>query len=1148
MRAEIISVGTELLLGDIVNTNAQFIAQQLASLGYSVYYQTVVGDNAKRLRHLVLEAKSRSDILIFTGGLGPTDDDLTKQTVAEAFDDRLTLDAEELVHLERFFANRGWVMTENNKKQAMVPVRGKKLPNHNGTAPGAFFRSGSKYAILLPGPPREMKPMFLEYAMPILETMQDSAIRSLTLRTFGIGESSLEEKVFTLLSNPNPTAALYAKTGEVHIRITAKASTAEQADVMCDEYAALFYTALGDKIYSSNNANLETTAVHNLLQTEQTVATAESCTGGLLGERITSVPGASGVYGFGAITYANDVKRQLLGVKNSTLRKHGAVSSQVAAEMAFGALHQADTDFGIGITGIAGPGGGTPEKPVGLVYVALATSQEVYIKKLDLGGRDREYVRALATNHALDMLRRITENRPIPDAKIFAKHHEADYDRESAPKKKNSGITRLLIALLATLLFLALLITGLNQAGRKPAESQPENASSLSSQGLVYGTSEYTSAAMSLVQSERSINPAIAGFIAFPGGVVETFCAQSSNGKQAELAKAQSEAGLEGLPILAADAIQNVPGSNVLILGQQAFSPLLDFGNSYESRNFSTFTYFTQAEERVYQIYSVYLVDDHEHMADGFDPALRQITGYTNYLSFLLGLRARSLYDLEVDANEQDSFMTLAVEDPNTLGRKVYISGRRLRLDEKPRTIPAAVAGQPLMPKLWYAQKEIQPPNTAEIYSWWLRWYLTRHASNPALQVAAGMPAQDVAPTIPPPRVSAPAPQEAKEETPSSTEKAENLSFKYYNETLISSISELVPLVPSASSEESSSSSAVSSSSTSNSSSSSSASSQAPAPAAATSSSAASSSSASSSAITSSSSGKSSSSSSLPQEDSSVSTGPTLKPLPQPLPTKPDPAYLTVTMNGQIVTDTTVNILAQICQSEAGTMDPAAVKAVAIAAHSWILNQQGAGDRAPAVVGRPPSAAVLNAVREVEQVILTGDGENPAFTPWFSMAAQGTNTSQDVWGTERPYLIGVESPYEQGNEQWRTIVQISQEDFSNAVLERLGIDLVAISKPDKWIGEIQKNNGGYVQTIQIGGTEVSGVSLWTRVLLQDGMPILPSFAFEVEYDGEGFTFICYGAGHGCGLSLQGAAQYAQQGWTYQSILEHYFPGSKLATW
>ena len=307
MTAEIIAVGTELLLGDILNTNAQFLSQQLAQLGVTVHFQSVVGDNPARLESVVRLAMQRSDLLVFSGGLGPTDDDLTKQTVARAFEDELRLDGEELARIRAFFTAWGRTMPPNNEKQAYVPVRGRKLHNANGTAPGMLFeaKAGGKWAVLLPGPPAELQPMFLNEVRPWLAGLTNCALHSLTLRVAGIGESHLEGKVAHLLSGENPTAALYAKTGEVFIRITAKARDAAAAAAMCRALAGEFYAVLGDAVYGEDGETLAAAVVHALQKTGATAATAESCTGGLVSAALTDVPGASEVFGFGACTYSN---------------------------------------------------------------------------------------------------------------------------------------------------------------------------------------------------------------------------------------------------------------------------------------------------------------------------------------------------------------------------------------------------------------------------------------------------------------------------------------------------------------------------------------------------------------------------------------------------------------------------------------------------------------------------------------------------------------------------------------------------------------------------------------------------------------------------------------------------------------------------
>ena len=410
MNAEIICVGTELLLGDILNTNAQFLSRELAGMGFSVYFQTVVGDNADRLLQVVQLAKNRSDLLIFSGGLGPTDDDLTKETVAKAFNDELVLNSKILEELKETFKVRSFGhMTNNNIKQAYVPVNGSFIENENGTAPGIVFNADGKTAVLLPGPPRELEHMFLHKVKPLLLSMQDSVIKSLVLNTFGIGESALEEEVKQLLNGNNPTAALYAKEGEVHIRITAKADDEEKADSMCEEYAKEFEKCIGSFIYGVNSSGLEYEVVQTLTKTKEKVATAESCTGGLLSERITAVSGASAVFECGICSYGTNIKEQLLNIPQKTIERYGVVSENTACAMAEGVAEIANADYGVGITGIAGPGSGTNGEPEGLVYIAVWYKQKVYMKKFLLTGATRQRVRRIATQHALHMLLRISQ-------------------------------------------------------------------------------------------------------------------------------------------------------------------------------------------------------------------------------------------------------------------------------------------------------------------------------------------------------------------------------------------------------------------------------------------------------------------------------------------------------------------------------------------------------------------------------------------------------------------------------------------------------------------------------------------------------------------------------------------------------------------
>ena len=419
MTAEIICVGTELLLGDIVNTNAQFLSRELAELGVSVLHQHVIGDNPARLRELVAQARARSELLVFSGGLGPTEDDLTKETVAAAFGDTLHFDAEEWAKITAFFARTGRQPTPNNRKQAMVPTRGHKIPNAHGTAPGAWFEDDAgRCAVLMPGVPREMKAMWTEQIRPALQRRQNCTIHSHTLRVLG-GESSIASKVAPLFASANPTAAIYCKTGESEIRVTARAATAQQAEADCKAYLQKFRDILGDAAYDVDVPALEYTVVRVLRERGLHAATAESCTGGMVAERLTNVPGASEVFDYGFVTYSEAAKQKLLGVDAALIKRWNVVSGPVAVAMAFGAAQASGAELAVGITGIAGPGGALPGKPVGTVYLAGADARTGagWLQRLALGGyHDREVIRTRAAMYALDLLRRMALGLPVPDA------------------------------------------------------------------------------------------------------------------------------------------------------------------------------------------------------------------------------------------------------------------------------------------------------------------------------------------------------------------------------------------------------------------------------------------------------------------------------------------------------------------------------------------------------------------------------------------------------------------------------------------------------------------------------------------------------------------------------------------------------------
>ena len=410
MTAEIISVGTELLLGNILNTNAQYLSRELAALGITVRRQSTIGDNQDRLADFVNEAKQRCDLLVFTGGLGPTADDLTKETVAACFGDTLTFDPEEWQKIVDFFTRTGRETTPNNRKQAMVPVHGHKVVNHHGTAPGAWFEQDGRCAVLMPVVPHEMKAMWEESVRPLLLARQSCALHSLTLRVLG-GESNLEYRVRPLLENQNPTAAIYCKTGECEIRITARARSNEDGEKMCRAYAKKFYDMLGDAVYDEDVAGLEETVVHTLQEKGLTIATAESCTGGLIAQRLTSVSGSSEVFGYGFVTYWEQAKAKLVGVDPAVIEKYNVVSAPVAAQMALGAAKASGADIAVSVTGVAGPTGGDEVRPVGTVYLGAARDGVACVKKLFVSRPDRALVRARAAQAALELALRLAQGK-----------------------------------------------------------------------------------------------------------------------------------------------------------------------------------------------------------------------------------------------------------------------------------------------------------------------------------------------------------------------------------------------------------------------------------------------------------------------------------------------------------------------------------------------------------------------------------------------------------------------------------------------------------------------------------------------------------------------------------------------------------------
>ena len=402
MKTASLTVGTEILFGQIVNTNAAFLSRELNNLGYDVMYHYSVGDNPGRLAELIEFAFRDCDMIITTGGLGPTQDDLTKEVIAQAMGDRLVVSPEALSALKDRYERSGRPMTENNLKQANMPESAQILPNDQGTAPGFWLEKKGKIIVSMPGPPREMTNMFEKEVKPRLISRQDSVIYYKILRTFGLGESKMETVLLPLIDGQtDPTIATYAKEGECSLRIASKRPTKEEAEAAVEDMTARVMDIIGEYVYSTDNEELADVVANMLLDKNITISCAESCTGGLFAGTLINTDGISKVFDRGIVTYSNEAKIKELGVKAETLDTFGAVSPETAAEMAEGIRAKTGTDMAVSVTGIAGPGGGSADKPVGLVYIGIAYDGKTDVVKAQMRNVTRNWNRNYAVLNML---------------------------------------------------------------------------------------------------------------------------------------------------------------------------------------------------------------------------------------------------------------------------------------------------------------------------------------------------------------------------------------------------------------------------------------------------------------------------------------------------------------------------------------------------------------------------------------------------------------------------------------------------------------------------------------------------------------------------------------------------------------------------
>lgn len=405
MKAAILTVGTEILFGQIVNTNATFISKRLNDMGIDVMYHYTVGDNANRLESLLHDIMKECDLIITTGGLGPTQDDLTKDIVCKVAGDELVIHQPSLNKIKEFFKATGREMTENNIKQAYIPSKAKVLFNEYGSAPGFAVEVDNKIIMCMPGPPREMEPMFINYGEDYLKKFTDEAIYYEFIRTIGIGESLLETKLLDLIDGQtDPTIATYVKEGEAYLRVTSKRKTVDEAKVAVDNMIEKIKNVIGEYIYCVGNMNLSEVVVDLLKRKGLKLSSAESCTGGLFADSIISIAGTSSVFDRALVTYSNIAKMHELGVKAETLDKYGAVSQETAIEMVNGLYETSGSDICVSVTGIAGPDGGTAEKPVGLVYTALKFGDHIVCKENRFRNAGRNSIRKRSVLTMLEMI------------------------------------------------------------------------------------------------------------------------------------------------------------------------------------------------------------------------------------------------------------------------------------------------------------------------------------------------------------------------------------------------------------------------------------------------------------------------------------------------------------------------------------------------------------------------------------------------------------------------------------------------------------------------------------------------------------------------------------------------------------------------
>ena len=708
MKAEIISVGDEVLRGDVENVDTSYLSMRLIDLGFSVERHTSVGDNETDIKFAVTSALERSRVIVITGGLGPTIDDMTRKSVAKAVDRKLIFNKDIADNLEKWFSNRGYKITENNFRQAMVIEGAELLSNENGTAPGLYLNYEKSTIILLPGPPRELIPMFENEVVPKLELLTDSDSYLITMNTFGIGESALEEELKDLLYAENPSAALYAKTGEVQIRITARESDAQNAMIKANELESKIKHRLGSFLYSEGKKSLPDVVVDLLRMSGAKVAVAESCTGGMVSQMLTDIPGSSEVFDYGIVSYGDWIKEKKLFVNKKSIKKYSSVSGKVAEEMAKGVMKEGKADYGIAVTGIAGPGRGDYDSDeVGLVYIAVADKNGTYVKEFHFGDRGREFIRIISAKNAFDMLRRLILGLEIIGINTESSKNiksNKKIDREIKSNKKSLFVLLVLTLVLASF-STAYFYKRNNFDFTDDTDMKIKTLSDRSGSSLSDNPS---------LRDLLAMNPDTVGWLELPKIFGHAVVRWNGENKQNLMLDERID--------LSDECYNIVIYEEVLDTEQSDFSRYLEleFLNNNKTLSFESILF----KKREYVVVSVY--ESSKNKYHGEYPELFDKTEFedtTELRDFIIDLKLRSRFETNVDIVTGDRFLTLISQGENEDNDRTVIILRELRRNEIASFDDAIVSDGISNTGAWYDEnKKLKSEVEAEIKAWndWL--------------------------------------------------------------------------------------------------------------------------------------------------------------------------------------------------------------------------------------------------------------------------------------------------------------------------------------------------------------------------------------------------------------------------------------------